>query len=232
MIERTNAAMRPSSPRSSRSSSTTARYSRSRSRVRPSTGSSSGCASTSTRRLPVGTGARPAADPGLDAGPREATARPPPGSRTCSTTSATVPTEANSSPFRRNEHHALLGADVDRQRHCHGREDEPSRPPGPAAWSPLHSSKFWGGSSACNDVSEYRDKQVPPPCVQSSRFVTDAREAAQRPPSRRKLVEPGMTIGLGSGRAVWGGGGAPSAWEARRGGRRSSPVSRGACRWH
>ena len=41
-IERTKAAMRPSSPRSSRISSTTARYSRSSSRMRPSTVSSSG----------------------------------------------------------------------------------------------------------------------------------------------------------------------------------------------
>jgi ribose 5-phosphate isomerase A len=37
--------------------------------------------------------------------------------------------------------------------------------------------------------------------VQSSRFVTDAREAAAK--AAAELVEPGMTIGLGSGRAVW-----------------------------
>jgi ribose 5-phosphate isomerase A len=37
--------------------------------------------------------------------------------------------------------------------------------------------------------------------VQSSRFVTDAREAAAA--AAAELVEPGMTIGLGSGRAIW-----------------------------
>src|SRR6185436_2198361 len=98
MIERTNAAMRPSSPRSSRSSSTTARYSRSSSRVLPSTGSSSGCGSTSTYRLPSGSvWAAPMRPRNW---PSRATARPPPGRRMCSATSATVPTEANSSPSR------------------------------------------------------------------------------------------------------------------------------------
>ena len=52
LIERTKAAMRPSSPRSSRISSTTARYSRSSSRMPPSAVSASGCSSTSTKRRP------------------------------------------------------------------------------------------------------------------------------------------------------------------------------------
>src|SRR5436189_197729 len=51
-MERRNWEIRPLSPRSSRSSSTTARYSRSRLRVRPSTGTSSGRSSTSTRSSP------------------------------------------------------------------------------------------------------------------------------------------------------------------------------------
>src|SRR5436190_14047471 len=97
-MERRNWEIRPLSPRSSRSSSTTARYSRSRLRVRPSTGTSSGRSSTSTRSSPR----RPVwAAPAMPRWrPESSTARPPPGSRTWSTTSATVPTFANSSSCR------------------------------------------------------------------------------------------------------------------------------------
>src|SRR5918995_269159 len=98
MIERTNAATRPSSPRISRISSTTARYSRSSSRVLPSTGTSSGCGSTSTRSWPSGPVLAAPIRPRWR--PSSATARPPPGSLMWSATSATVPTEANSSPLR------------------------------------------------------------------------------------------------------------------------------------
>ena len=114
-------AIRPSSPRSSRISSTTARYSRSSSRVRPSTGSSSGA------RRPRRAGRRRRPCCAAPATPRcrpvSATARPPPGSRMRSTTSATVPTLANSPLVARDEQHALLVADVDgqRRRSCSGR---------------------------------------------------------------------------------------------------------------
>ena len=87
--------MRPSSPRSSRISSTTARYSRSSSRIRPSTVSSSGRSSTSTKRRPWLSVAAAPAMPRCR--PDSATARPPPGSRMRSVTSATVPTFAYSS---------------------------------------------------------------------------------------------------------------------------------------
>ena len=39
-------------------------------------------------------------------------------------TSAIVPTVANSPVVARDEQHALLVADVDGQRHVHGREDD------------------------------------------------------------------------------------------------------------
>ena len=93
-MERTNAAMRPSSPRSSRIASTTARYSRSSSRIRPSTDSSSGLSSTSTNRRPCESLAAAPATPRCS--PLRATARPPPGSLMRSVTSATVPTFAYS----------------------------------------------------------------------------------------------------------------------------------------
>src|SRR3954466_193076 len=84
--------MRPSSPRSSRISSTTARYSRSSSRVRLAAGTASGLASTSTRSTPSGS---VAAAPGTArcSGITE-TATPRPGTRTRSETSASTPTFA------------------------------------------------------------------------------------------------------------------------------------------
>ena len=94
-IERTKAAMRPSSPRSSRISSTVARYSRSSSRMLPSADSPSGRSSTSTKRRPCASLVAAPATPRWR--PFSATARPPPGSRMRSVTSATVPTFAYSS---------------------------------------------------------------------------------------------------------------------------------------
>jgi hypothetical protein len=92
VIERTNAEMRPSSPRSSRISSTTARYSVSSSRIRASDSSGSGRSSTSTRRVPCASVVALPATPRWR--PLSATARAPPGSRTRSVTSATTPTLA------------------------------------------------------------------------------------------------------------------------------------------
>ena len=106
--------MRPSSPRSSRISSTVARYSRLE------------LAGLDARRLLVG--------PLVDLDPQAAlrvglgragsaavqadrlTARPPPGRRTRSPTSATVPTFAYSPSCRGTSKHALLVADVDGDR--------------------------------------------------------------------------------------------------------------------
>ena len=58
------------------------------------------------------------------AAPASATARPPPGRRTRSATSAIVPTSANSLVVTGDEQDALLVADVDGQRDVHGREDD------------------------------------------------------------------------------------------------------------
>ena len=86
--------MRPSSPRSSRISSTTARYSVSSSRVRSSVGMPSFRSSTSTSRRPCGSVSAAPAMPRCR--PSIATAAAPPGSRTRSVTRATVPTAAYS----------------------------------------------------------------------------------------------------------------------------------------
>src|SRR6188472_3879351 len=86
--------MRPSSPRSSRSSSTTARYSASSSRVRSSVGMPSFRSSTSTSRRPCASVSAAPAMPRCS--PSIATAVAPPGSRTRSVTRATVPTAAYS----------------------------------------------------------------------------------------------------------------------------------------
>src|SRR6478735_4637598 len=90
--------MRPSSPRSSRISSTVARYSRSSSRVRPSTGTSSGCSTTSTRRRPVESVWAAPAMP--RATPSKCAPRAPPGRRTFWATRAIVPTRAYSPSWR------------------------------------------------------------------------------------------------------------------------------------
>ena len=90
--------MRPSSPRSSRISSTTARYSRSSSRVLTPGGSSSGCSCTSTRSRPCASVWAAPAVPRCR--PTRLTAPTPPGRRTRSATSATVPTLAYSPSWR------------------------------------------------------------------------------------------------------------------------------------
>src|SRR4051794_13342021 len=90
--------MRSSAPRRSRISSTTARYSRSSSRVRPSTGTSSWRSSTSTRSRPEGSA--PAAPATPRATPSSSAPCTPPGRRMRSDTRATVPTEAYSPSWR------------------------------------------------------------------------------------------------------------------------------------
>src|SRR6266536_4004030 len=97
-IDRTKAEMRPSSPRSSRISSTTARYSRSSSRVFTPGGSSSGRSCTSTRSRPWESVWAAPAIPRCK--PTRLTAPTPPGRRTRSATSATVPTFAYSPSCR------------------------------------------------------------------------------------------------------------------------------------
>ena len=114
--------MRPSSPRTSRISSTTARYSRSRLRVLPSTGTASGCSSTSTNRRPSGRVCAAPATPRWR--PCRAYARPPPGMRTRSLTSATVPSVGEFVFVAGDQQHALFIAGVDRQRERHAREDD------------------------------------------------------------------------------------------------------------
>src|SRR5438309_2846857 len=94
LIERRNALIRSSALRSSRISSTTARYSRSSSRVCTGGGLSSGRSSASTRRRPRESVC--AAPITARCKPVSATAVAPPGRRTRSATSATVPTFAYS----------------------------------------------------------------------------------------------------------------------------------------
>src|SRR5215218_10200276 len=196
MIERTNAATRPSSPRSSRSSSTTARYSRSSSRVLPSTGSSSGCASTSTRRLPSGPVLAAPIRPRWR--PSSVTARPPPGRRTRSATWATVPTDANSSPLRgTSTTRSSVPTSIASVTVIVGKTTESST--GTSSMVSIAFSRSWGEACLLN-VSEYRDGKSRRRACEAA-AVSDAREAAAR--AAAELVEPGMTIGLGSGRAVW-----------------------------
>src|SRR6266576_1079426 len=94
LIERRNALIRSSASRSSRISSTTARYSRSSSRVCTGGGLSSGRSSASTRSRPWESVC--AAPITARCRPVRATAVAPPGRRTRSATSATVPTFAYS----------------------------------------------------------------------------------------------------------------------------------------
>ena len=96
VIDRKNALIRPSSPRSCSSSSTTARYSRSSSAVRVAGGVTSPRSSTSIRRCPSRS---VLAAPGTArCRPMSDTANPRPGSFTRSVTSATTPTVAYSRP--------------------------------------------------------------------------------------------------------------------------------------
>src|SRR5215210_5338964 len=97
-MERRKAAIRPSSPRSSRISSTSARYSRSSSRTWIPGGSTSGRSSTSTRRRPRASVVAAPAAPRCR--PLRSTACAPPGNLTCSTTSAIVPTAAYAPSWR------------------------------------------------------------------------------------------------------------------------------------
>ena len=123
LIERTKAETRPSSPRSSRISSTIARYSRSSSRVRRVSGVArpgarrprrAGCPCASVWAAPATPRCRPLS----------ATARPPPGSRTRSVTSATVPTFAYSLSWRGTSSTRSSVPDIDGQRHVHVGEDD------------------------------------------------------------------------------------------------------------
>ena len=84
--------------------------------------SGSGCSSTSTRSVPSGSVWAAPATPRWR--PVRVTALPPPGSRTRSATSATVPTSGVLALVARDEQHALLVADVDGQRDGHVREDD------------------------------------------------------------------------------------------------------------
>ena len=122
VIERTKAATRPSSPRSDSSSSTTARYSRSRFRVRPSTGSSSGCGVTSTRRTP--SGSLDAAPIWARSTPFSSAARAPPGSLIRSPTSTIGAHAGELVALARHQHDPLLVADVDGEGDRHVREDD------------------------------------------------------------------------------------------------------------
>ena len=74
VIERRNSAMRSSAPRSSRISSTTARYSRSSSRVCTGGGVSSGRSSTSTRSRPPASVSAAPSDAAMQAGQRDGAA--------------------------------------------------------------------------------------------------------------------------------------------------------------
>ena len=86
------------------------------------TGASSGRSSASTKRRPR---ASVSAAPAIARWrPFSATAVSPPGSRTLSVTSATVPTLRVLAVVLGDEQHALLVADVDRQRHAHVGEDD------------------------------------------------------------------------------------------------------------
>src|SRR4051812_17196911 len=120
-MARSHEAMRPSSPRSSSSSSTVARYSRSRLRVRPSTGTVSSRSSTSTRRRPwASVWAAPATPrPALQSARAGAAGEADPlgdaGDRADLGVLAVV---------TRHEQQALVAAGVDRKGDLHRREDD------------------------------------------------------------------------------------------------------------
>ena len=121
-IERRNAEMRPSSPRSSRISSTTARYSRSSSRVRPSTGIVVGAL--------LDVDAQVAERVGLG-GAGDAAVQPAQRGRAAAAGQADGVRDLGDGAdlgelglVTGDEQDALLVADVDGQRDVHGREDD------------------------------------------------------------------------------------------------------------
>ena len=115
--------MRPSSPRSSRISSTTARYSVSSSRVRLGGGVSSGRSSTSTRRRPPASVSAAPIDAAVEAVQRDGADRRRAGGR-ARATSATVPTLAYSLSWRGTSSTRSSSPDVDGQGDRHVREDD------------------------------------------------------------------------------------------------------------
>ena len=115
--------MRSSAPRSSRISSTTARYSRSSSRVRPSTRHVVGALLDLDAQLAVGVGLGGAGDAAGDALERGAAARRRAGARVCDDAGDRADGRVLA-VVARDEQDALLVADVDRQRDVHRREDD------------------------------------------------------------------------------------------------------------
>src|SRR5215213_4562880 len=112
--------MRPSSPRSSRISSTTARYSVSSSRIRASDSSESGRSSTSTRSVPCASVVAAPATPRCS--PLSATARPPGQAHAI----GHLGDDADARivvVVAWDEQHLLLRPDVHGQGHVHVRED-------------------------------------------------------------------------------------------------------------
>ncbi len=109
--------MRPSSPRSSRISSTIARYSRSSSRVRLSTGTSSGRSSTSTRSSPLGAGLGGADQGAVLAGDGDGAAAA--GEADLLGDLGDRADLEELVLVARDEHDTLVVADVDRQRDAH-----------------------------------------------------------------------------------------------------------------
>ena len=114
------------------------------------------------------------------AGPRERTARPPPGRRTRSATSATVPTRGELVVVARDEQHALLVADVDRAGSRHVREDD-GVVGGPARPAPRH----------CR-------RRTHRPLRQAARR---GRRAPRRHPRRRTHSQRRARVSRGRGRA-------------------------------
>ena len=115
-------ATRSSAPRSSRISSTTARYSRSSSRVRPSTGTSSGCSLTSTREAAGAVGVRRAGDAAGDAGERDGAAAA--GEADAVGDLGDRADLGELAVVAGDEQHALLVAHVDGEGDVHGGEDD------------------------------------------------------------------------------------------------------------
>ena len=122
VIARSQAAMRPSSPRSSRISSTVARYSRSSSRVRPSTATSSGLLGDLDAQAAAGVGVRGAGDAARDA--LEHRAAGAAGEADALGDAGDGADRGVLALVARDEQDALLVAGVDRQGDVHRREDD------------------------------------------------------------------------------------------------------------
>ena len=183
VIERTKAAMRPSSPRSSRISSTTARYSRSSSRMLPSADSRPAAPRPRRRGVLARRSSRRRRRRG--AGRSSATARPPPGSRIA------IGHLGDRADLRvlvlvlGHEQHTLFVADVDGEGDVHvGEDDDVFQRDEEQAYRVLaHGSRFRADVKCrswfrnCTDHGQVLRRAVSPP-LRRNRVERSRRDAA------------------------------------------------------